>query len=384
MDILQVIIECNIDTEKEKKMSSLGKIKYRLPMINSYVLEIPESALPKIQALSNVKSIYKTTHITAQMHSARKIVKASYAHKNGFSGKDIGIAILDTGVGPIEDLRFPKNRIIAFKDFVNNKSEAYDDNGHGTHVAGIAAGNGFLSNGKYMGIAPEANIIGIKVLDEFGKGNSVDVLAGIQWMIDNKEKYNIKIANLSVGTPDNGINDPLVKAAEIAWENGIVVNVAAGNNGPNPNTITSPGISKKVITVGSADDNQKVQIWDDTLVNFSGRGPTSECIVKPDLVAPGSNIISCLSPTPNQHKLKNKEFNIISQNYLQLSGTSMSTPIISGSIALLIQKYPDLKPDDIKYMLKKSVDNLNYPKNQQGWGLINIEKLLSQEAYHVR
>ena len=131
-----------------------------------------------------------------------------------------------------------------------------------------------------------------------------------------------------------------------------------------------------------SDDNNEVYVWGNRLVNFSGRGPTAECIVKPDIIAPGSDIISCLTPTYYYEKSPD-EINIVSDNYMKLSGTSMSTPIITGAIALLLEKHGTISPNEIKYMLKHGTTNLNYPQNQQGWGLINIEKLISEEVYHV-
>lgn len=381
---LQLIVECTMDEEKEKLIHQIGVVKYRIPLINSYVIELNEIDLPKLNGIEGVKAVHQNTHITAQMNIARKTVKADIAQSKGLSGKGITIAVLDTGIAPIDDFIKPKNRIIAFKDFVNNKTTPYDDNGHGTHVAGIATGNGTLSNEKYLGIAPNCNIVSIKVLNNAGRGNSAEVLAGLQWMVDNAEKYNIRIANLSVGTNNSSSNDPLVKAVEAAWDKGIIITIAAGNNGPDSSTITSPGISRKVITVGASDDNKTVRIWGDTLINFSGRGPTKECIIKPDIIAPGADITSCLTPTPYIDKDSKEGLKKIGEYYMQLSGTSMSTPIISGAVALLLEKHPELCPDDVKYMLKHSTVNLNYPQNQQGWGLIDIEKLISKEASHVR
>lgn len=384
METIELIVECGNDSETEERISQLGRVKYRLPMINSYVLEIEKSKLHLVNGLTGVKAVFDTKRITAQMNVARKSVNADAAQGKGLTGRGISIGVLDTGVGHCPDLVEPKNRILMFKDFINGKSEAYDDNGHGTHVAGIIAGNGLISNGKYMGMAPEANIVSAKVLDEDGRGSTAEVLAGLQWIMDQKDLYNIRIVNLSVGTPDNGSADPLVRAVEAAWDAGIVVVVAAGNNGPKYSSVTSPGISKKVITVGASDDNSAVNIWGDNCVNFSGRGPTHECIVKPDVLAPGTDIISCLTP---DIEIKSDDFEdrkIIAGNYLSLSGTSMSTPIVSGAIALLLEKSPGLTPDDVKYMLKKSAHNLNYPINQQGFGLIDVDKLVSMEVIYVR
>lgn len=382
-DNVEIIVECSMDDRWENMIKQFGTVKYRLPVIDSYVVEIPRKYIYNLKNIKGIKSVHENTHITAQMKNARKVVKWETAQSQNLTGKGIGVAILDTGIAPVNDFIQPKNRLIAFKDFANNKLEPYDDNGHGTHVAGIACGNGTNSNGLYCGIAYESNLIGVKILDKEGKGNTSKVLAGIQWIVDNKDKYNIRIANLSIGSPGSNSLDPLVKAVNAAWDCGIIMTIAAGNNGPKNSSITSPGISKKAITVGSSDDSESVTIWGSSQKNFSGRGPTLECVIKPDIVAPGANIVSCLSPTAYIDSSNTEGVKIVDKNYLQLSGTSMSTPIVTGAIALLLQKYPSLTPNDVKYMLKYSTTDLGYPKNQQGWGLIDIEKLISREVEHV-
>ena len=379
---VQMILECSMTQAKELLISEIATLKYRLPSINSYVVELYEKDLPKLKNIEGLKAVYENTRITAQMNKSRKFLKADLANNQGYLGKGITVAFLDTGIAPLKDFTIPTNRILYFKDFVNNETTPYDDNGHGTHVAGICAGNGMLSDGKYRGIAPLVNIVSLKTLNNKGSGNSSDVLAGIQWVIDNAKKYNIRIANLSIGTEPQLTDDPLVKAVEFAWESGIIITTAAGNNGPKFETITSPGISKKVITVGTADDTSFVNISGTNVINFSGRGPTKECIVKPDILAPGTDIISCMTPTP--YKQKDENIEAIDKNYMKLSGTSMSTPMVTGAIALLLEKYPKLSPDDVKYALKKCSVDLNYPQNRQGWGLLNVENLINGEEFYVR
>lgn len=289
--------------------------------------------------------------VTTQIVHAREKVNCT---NDKYKGRGVTIAFLDTGICNIYDFQ---NRILYFGDFINKKRTPYDDNGHGCHVAGISSGNG-----KYRGIAPESNIVMLKTLNNEGKGNAADVLMGIKWIEENYKRYNIRIVNMSIGTGAETKNDPLVAAVERLWELGIVVVTAAGNNGPRPCSISSPGTSRKVITVGTSDEEN------DKNGNFSGRGPTREHIIKPDIIAPGNNIYSCQC----------------NGEYRGLSGTSMSTPIVSGALALLLEKYPHMSPDDAKYMLKLSATNLNYPANRQGWGLLNIKKLLEQEAVYVR
>ena len=245
-------------------------------------------------------------------------------------------------------------------------------------MSGIAAGNGYRSNGVYMGIAPGSGIVGVKTLDSQGKGTAVEMLVGLQWVVDNQEKYNIRVVNLSVGATDPAERDPLVRAVEAAWDLGICIVAAAGNNGPAPRSITSPGISRKVITVGAADDGDEVEIMGNTSKNYSGRGPTQECIVKPDMLAPGGDIISAMTSTPPPGKKP------IGGHYLRMSGTSMATPMVSGTIALLLERSPELMPDDVKYMLRTCAADLNCPRNQQGCGVLDIGAVLREEAKYVR
>lgn len=348
---MEVIIKGNID----KVPSELYKIKYRLPLIDSIVIEVSDKNLDIIKEYTEYHS---NVVLNTCMNRARELVHC----KGAFAGRGVTIAFLDTGICKTSDF---DNRILYFKDFVNNKTKLYDDNGHGVHICGIACGSGKSSAGKYRGIAPKANIVMLKTLDSEGSGNGSDVLAGIQWIYDNYKKFNIKIVNMSIGTRESGRSDPLVSAVETLWDSGIVVVTAAGNNGPEPYTIASPGTSRKVITVGSSDDSENKTLKK----GYSSRGPTRECIIKPDILAPGSGITSC---------------KCADGQYRSLSGTSMSTPIVSGAIALLLEKYPDLTPDDVKYMIKLSADDLNQPSNKQGWGLLNIDRLLNMEVYYVR
>src|SRR5690606_17662424 len=174
------------------------------------------------------------------------------------------------------------------------RAESYDDDGHGTHVAGIIAGNGFASGGKDVGVAPGARLVGVKVLDQDGGSPISRVIAGIQWVVENRKNLKIQIINLSLGAPaEKGYRkDPLSQAVEEAWRRGLVVCVAAGNRGPEEGTITTPGINPSVITVGSIDDQRTIPRLDDVMTDHSGRGPTVDELVKPDLVAPGARITS--------------------------------------------------------------------------------------------
>ena len=295
------------------------------------------------------------------MNQVKTWIHCGSAYHAGYTGKGIGVAVLDTGIFPHVDF---DHRIVAFTDMIHKKRIPYDDNGHGTHISAIIGGSGAASDGRYQGIAPECSLISVKVLDDKGNGFASDVMAGLNWIRYHREELGIRIVNISVGSFNKrGLseNSALVKAVNAAWDDGLVVVVAAGNQGPKPMTITTPGISRKVITVGCSDDDKEVNVMGNKMVDYSGRGPTSACICKPDIVAPGSSIISC----------SNK-----AGRYTVKSGTSMSTPLVSGAIALLLEKYPYMVNRDVKLMLRERAVDLGLPRNQQGWGLLDVGRLL--------
>ncbi len=323
------------------------------------------------------------------MDLARETVNADYAYQKGYFGEGVGVAIVDTGIYSHPDLIQGGNRIVCFKDLINLKTSMYDDCGHGTHVAGIIGGNGYASGGRYMGIAPKCNIIAVKALNYKGDGNISEVLIALKWILEHKEEYNIRVLNLSFGT---GTKEPnkegvkLIHAVEKVWDSGIVVVVAAGNGGPNPNTIAVPGSSKKVITVGASDDNVEVNLMGSKAKNYSGRGPTFECIKKPDIVAPASNIMSCslirgngsdpLRGFPRKRASAKSARDTVNGHYVEKSGTSMSTPIVSGAVALLLSAKPELTPKEVKIKFRESAEDLGASQSKQGWGLLNIKSLL--------
>lgn len=274
--------------------------------------------------------------------------------KSFYTGKGIGVCILDTGI--YEHIDFT-GRIWTFYDFLDFKRRPYDDNGHGTHVAGLVAGDGTASMGKYRGAAPGCGIIALKVLDRYGNGSQDDVLRALRWIREYRQQYRIRVVNISVGTTCNSKRNHarLLESVEQLWDEGVVVVTAAGNKGPRPGSITAPGSSKKVITVGSSDLLEGRSA-------ISGRGPTAECVCKPDIVAPGNKIMSCVPGKPYSYGVK--------------SGTSMSTPLVTGAIACALEKNPALTNTDIKTMLMNSAEDMGLPQNLQGWGKFNRRKFL--------
>lgn len=366
-NIIPVIIAYKTDKKiKEGKISSLSnKLNRSLPIVNGCACEMNINSILELTADPDVEFISYDAKVFAVMDVARKAVGADLVLDTSYTGKNVTVAIIDTGISPHADLIYPSNRIVGFKDFVNNETRIYDDNGHGTHCAGILAGSGYASKGKYRGIAPEANILSIKVLDENGNGNTSDILSTVQWIIENKEVYKTRIINFSLGAiaQYREKRDPLVKAANRAIENNFIVIAAVGNSGPLRNTILSPATSRHVISVGALDDNRTPELNDDIIAEFSSRGPTLDRIRKPDLIAPGVNIVS----------LSNASLT----GYTTLSGTSMSAPMVSGAAALLLNENPNYTHFDIKRRLLNACSRIKASSYEQGAGVLDINRIFS-------
>lgn len=295
------------------------------------------------------------------MNNIIKKFRLDPLHNSHITGSKITVAILDSGLYPHRDF---SGRIIHFKDFINHKTFPYDDNSHGTHVGGIIGGSGIMSGGIYKGIAPGCNLLPIKVLNSQGTGSPDIILDGIEWIIQNMDKYKIKVVNISIGTKVSSCKDEesaLVKAVDAMWDLGLTVITSAGNYGPDYNTITTPGISRKVITVGASQALISQDSLGKALTSYSGKGPTPCKVPKPDITAPGSHIISCSA-------YKN--------GYTAKSGTSMSTPIVSGAAALVYSYNPYLTNTEFKENLCLCATDLGMDRYTQGCGELNIHKLL--------
>lgn len=273
----------------------------------------------------------------------------------GLDGKGIGVAVVDSGIVDHKDLKSPDSlsRILAASNHTNATGTG-DGYGHGSHVAGIIGGNGSASNGLRMGMAPGVNLINVKVSDDEGYGTVSDLVEGLQWVYENRATYNIRVVNISVNSsvPEPYHTSALDAAVEILWFNGIVVVVSAGNNGTGngPVTLLPPANDPFVITVGSVDDQGTVGKEDDIVSSFSAYGLTEDNFAKPDLVAPGRNVIS-LSAGPNSKAYIHYSKHRVDNDYFRMSGTSMSAPVVSGAVALLLQDEPTLTPDQVKYRL---------------------------------
>ena len=287
----------------------------------------------------------------------------------GFSRENaIRVAILDTGIGNHPDLA---DRVDAFCDFLYGEKSPYDDSGHGTHVAGCIGGSWKASGGMYKGICPWCRMIVGKVLDRNGDGNMDDMYRGVEWVLQNKDKYRIRVLNISIGIghiENVKRMQELLRIVDEAWDSGIVVVCAAGNMGPDPMTLSPLGSSKKVITVG-CHDGGFYSGRSSLCESYSGRGPSPYAVKKPDVVAPGTDIISCNVGCRSS-------FRGYRNAYVKKSGTSMATPIVSGAAALLLQKNPEFSNEQVKRKINYSATDLHEPWTKQGWGMVNVGKLI--------
>lgn len=417
-----ITLDGRLTAEREAALRRVNVDIYRrLPLIDGVAARVPVRhlatliRLPFVQHVSADLSVRKADEFTNSRSGATDVV-----HRLGLGGGGVTVAVLDSGI----HMRHPdlidtksasgKSRVRKAISFLSNDPTTVDYCGHGTHVAGILAGNGAGSTGPqyirtFVGVAPHANLISVKVLDYDGSSDVSTVIAGLQWIVANAAKYKIRVLNVSLGHPvgESYKTDPLCRAVEAAWKAGIVVVCAAGNCGRKEATqkpecdndgygaaygsIQSPGNDPYVITVG-ATKAVDVRREHDLIASYSSRGPSRlDFILKPDIVAPGNRVVSLECPgsylsdaysssnsVPMSSYVRNGS-DAASLRYFCLSGTSMAAPVVSGAAALLLQKYPTLTPDTVKARLMISADKWGNPLIY-GAGYLNIPAALNCTA----
>jgi serine protease AprX len=379
---LSIIVQKTLkDDSVEKTVRNLGGIVTKdLSIINAFAAELPASAINQLGQSGDVRWIsldsptikssvctgcVDTTPLTNTYDVDIRANQVWNKTVNGvqqpwLQGNGIGVAVIDSGVKLLSDFNNTSgaSRVVTQQKFNSNTNSQADNYGHGTHVAGIIGGNGQLSNGTYVGIAPAVNLINLKVSDDVGAATASDIVSGLQWVLQNKDTYNIRVVNISMNSSvKQSYNvDPLCAAAEILWFNGIVVVVSAGNTGTAD--LYPPANDPFVITVGAVDDKGTTKdskgnfsVADDTVASFSSYGKDETGNVKPDLVAPGKSIVSTMASN-GATLVQQHPANQVNNYYFMMSGTSMSAPIVAGAVALLLQSEPNLNPDQVKYRLK--------------------------------
>jgi serine protease AprX len=394
----RVIVTFKPGTDASSDIKRLGgKLGRRLGLINGQAIELPNGLIRKLADHPAVESLHFDRSTGGEMNRVATTVGArAVLSEYGYNGAGVGVAVIDSGTAWHDDMTvfswssliksLNGQRVPTFVDFVNGRTGAYDDNGHGTHVAGIIAGNGLDSFGSRAGIAPSAHIVSLKVLDDRGRGVISDVIAALEWVIVNKSATNIRVVNLSVGAAvtESYKTDPLTLAAKQVVDAGVVVVTAAGNLGKNAagqpqyGAITAPGNAPWVLTVGASSHQGTVSRLDDVMAGYSSRGPTAlDFQAKPDVVAPGTGIVSLSVPGSLLYATKpglllGGSLFSTDKPYLSLTGTSMSAPVVSGTVALMLQANPSLTPNMVKAIIQYTAQQYpGYNGLTQGAGFLN-------------
>jgi serine protease AprX len=295
---------------------------------------------------------------------------------NRWQGDDVTVASIDTGVTPNADLG---DRLLARVDFTDDH-DGLDHFGHGTHMAGLIAGDGTASDETFPGAAPEANLVSVKVAGWDGATDAATVIAALQWVVSNRARYGIRVVNLSWGT--DGVQpadvDPLDAAVERAWRAGLVVVVSAGNSGPSAGTVTKPGDDPFVITVGAADTAGTADPADDTVASFSSRGPTAGGATKPDLVAPGVSMVSDRARGSTIDTFRPEAR--LGDALFKGTGTSQAAAVVSGVAARMIEAAPSITPDQVKAALMGTTGGRLAGVDGAGAGLIDAAQAVNDVA----
>jgi serine protease AprX len=373
--MVSVIVQKYGDSNQvEGVVASLGGTVTRdLSIINSFSAKLPANALPELAEASGVRWVSLDGPVVTTGRPAKPpkddgtsndpypqvfldTLNVRAVWDMGVNGDGVAVAIIDSGVMREPDFNEKvkgnsPSRLIVQESFSQNSTTTNDYYGHGTHVAGIIGSNGMETGGDFAGLAPKVDLISLKISDEQNVAYESDVVAAIQWVMENKDLYNIRVVNLSIAAtvPQSYHTSPLDAAAEILWFNSIVVVTSAGNYGPDAINF-APANDPFVITVGAVDEFFTSSKSDDFIAEYSAYGVTVDGFAKPEIVAPGQDIISNLSESSNWDFEHNDRL-VLGDNYIRLSGTSMSAPMVAGAVALLLQDEPELTPDQVKYRL---------------------------------
>jgi len=391
----RVIVELVPGAKLPAQFAAFAKRDGKLGIINGQVVDLPDRLLRQMAQHPSVFRIHydrpaATFNYRTSMTVGTRVVRQTL----GLTGAGVGVAVIDSGIATWHDdltnttaTLFPygNQRVAKFVDFVNGRTQPYDDNGHGTHVAGIIAGNGYDSSGQKAGAAPEASLVSLKVLDANGNGTVSSIIAALDWVLANHAAYNIRVVNMSVGSSihESAWTDPLTLAAKRVVDAGVVVVAAAGNFGRNAagqiqyGGISAPGNAPWVLTVGGSSTQGTTNRGDDVVGGFSSRGPSFiDWNAKPDLVAPGAGTVSLASAGSHFYQTKASALSAgtiatASLPYLSLTGTSMAAPVVAGTVALMLQANPSLTPNAVKSILQYTAEDRGYNGLTQGAGFLN-------------
>jgi serine protease AprX len=368
---VRVIVQSTEGSSKAENYAKLhGQVKKRLEAANGAAVELSAGQLKQLAKLPGL-TITPDNAVALNGFSSNQLwpYQQGFANLWGLASFSMpAIAIVDSGIQNRLDFM---GRIRASVKLSSSSADSYGDGrGHGTMVAGIAAG----SIAGLAGAAPSAPLVDVDVVDDKGMAYVSDVIAGIDWIIANKSRYGIRVANLSLSAPAGSIrNNPLNDAVERLWFNGVVVVASAGNygvNGQKTTVRTSPANDPFVITVGAADVGSSSGLWDDSMAPWSAYGYTADGFRKPDLAASGRYMVG---PVPSGSTLASERpGNVVSTGYMRLSGTSFSAPVVAGAAAQLIARHPDWTPDRVKGALLATARSIGSNRGAAGFGEVNV------------
>lgn len=361
-----------------------GRVTSPLPLIGGFAADVPSDRLAMLSGARAIAELSLDGRIRMSGSATdfwddlepnlawRKAIRLG-AVPDGIDGSGVAVALIDTGVAKVQDLG---SRVIARVDFTPG-GNGDDQFGHGTHMAGVIAGNGAASGGKWRGVAPGARIVSVKVAGPDGSTDVSVVIAALQWVVTHKADYGIRVLNLSFGT--DGVQpyalDPLDAAVERAWAAGITVVVSAGNRGPTIGTINKPADDPYVITVGAVDVNRTADRTDDEIASFSSRGPTPDGFEKPEVVAPGTTIVAARDAGSTIDGLHPDA--VLDGDYFKGTGTSQAGAIVSGIAAMMYQANPSLRPNTVKSILMSSTFRASRYRIGGGSGMVDAATSVS-------
>jgi len=388
---VEVIVQLGADTSAAEGRSLISRFAGRttgeVELINGLVARMPAGDAYRLAQHDGVRAVSLNAKVTKTSLPDYKLLATSFnesaqappAWSDGATGQGVGVAVIDTGIaGDLADFRTSEtdsaSRVIsdvATNPYAKNATDSY---GHGTHVAGIIAGNsanrsdGDPLRGRYAGVAPDANLINVKVDDGKGEATVLDAIYGLQFAVDFKSELNIRVVNLSLESSQaqSYKTDPLDAAVESAWLNGIVVVAAAGNRGTAADAVRyAPGNDPYVISVGGVDDAGTKNTADDVLASWSSRGKTQDGFAKPEVNAPGAHIVSNLSPSSAFSSMC--PACIVEGQYIRAGGTSMSAPVVAGAVADLLEVKPNLSPNQVKAIVMQTART-----TKNGFGEVSV------------
>ncbi|HEX4673440.1 MAG TPA: S8 family peptidase [Solirubrobacteraceae bacterium] len=381
--VVEAIVQFNAGVAPAAQRADIaragGRVTGNLHIINGVAAKLTASDAVRLASSGDVHAVSLNAAIAAQDTPDESDLDTTFNQtlgspalwhlRVGLTGRGIGVAVIDTGIdGNLPDFRDSsgRSRVIATAVTNPDATTVMDTYGHGTHVAGIIAGNSNNRNrfdplrGKFAGVAPDANLVSIKVSDDDGNATVLDVIYGLQFAVDHQDNYNIRVVNMSLDstTPQSYKVDPLDAAVESAWFHGLVVVAAAGNRGTDPDAVQyAPANDPYVVTVGAVDTNGTISTRDDEIADWSSRGTTQDGFDKPDVNAPGAHIVSVLAP--NSDFATQCPSCIVDGQYISAGGTSMAAPMVSGLVADMLQLHGNWSPAQVKGALISPLTKAN-------------------------